>query len=71
MFFRQPDSTAPNMAQIHAMTPLHASPELFEPIQTARWQPREGQHLAAILAALPKWKQHILGIIFSNLIVFL
>ena len=58
-----------NMAQIHAMTPLHASPELFEPIQTARWQHVKVNIWANILAALPRETAYS-GIFFSKLIVF-
>ena len=59
-----------NMAQIHAMTPLHASPELFEPIQTARWQHVKVNIWANILAALPRETAYS-GIFFFKVDCFL
>ena len=59
-----------NMAQIHAMTPLHASPELFEPTKQ-----RGGQHVkvniwANILARSFPGKQHIFWELFVQIWLF-
>ena len=50
-----------NMAQIHAMTPLHASPELFEPTKQ-----RGGQHVKVNIWANIFWEWFLQIWLFSG-----